>query len=97
VSANDRGAVTAEFMVAMPAVILVVALLGSLFQLGLARISMEQEASGLSRQFGYGIALQASGRYVVETSVRGHLGCVQVSLRGPIPLVSEQCAIRSGN
>ena len=80
----------------MPAMILVVTLLGSMFQLGLQQIALEAQVFQFARQFGYGLDLSETEKYRIETWYQDHLACVELRLEGMIPLASSHCVIRAG-
>ena len=94
--ASDRGVVTAEFMLLMPALISVVALCGLLLSLGLGAIGLELEAAQAARQLGYGFEYDP-GDYVLERWREQHLACVRLTAPGLIQLQAQQCVLAAGN
>jgi hypothetical protein len=105
---DDRGAVTAEFAVALPAIIVVLALgLGALAA-GATSVRLQHAAAESARLFGRG---DEAGARAVVTSIgatasvdRGStLVCVEVSVPVPFPLPlplgplsARSCALDGG-
>lgn len=96
-SANDRGAVTAEFMMLMPAMISVVAIVLAGFQLAVESIALERDVVLLARQLGYGMEISADSKYSVESWREEEYACVALERGGLIPLRSQQCVFRAGS
>lgn len=94
--ASDRGVVTAEFMLLMPALISVVTLCGLLLSLGLGSIGLELQATQAARQLGYGLEYDP-GEYVLERWREQHLACVRLIAPGLIQLQAQQCVLAAGN
>lgn len=94
VFSSDKGAVTAEFMLITPALILAVATLLGLFPLGLSAIKLEVEAMQLARLHGYGLDLSKPEGYDLEIYSQGRIECVR--LRNSSLMESEYCVIPLG-
>ena len=94
VSSSDKGAVTAEFMLITPALILAVATLLGLFPIGLSAIKLEVEAMQLARLHGYGLDLSEPEGYDLEIYSQGRIECVR--LRNSSLMESEYCVIPLG-
>lgn len=94
VSSSDKGAVTAEFMLITPALILAVATLLGLFPLALSAIKLEVETMQLVRMHGYGLDLSVAEGHEFEISAQGRIECVTV--RNLSLLESEYCVIPLG-
>ncbi len=94
VSSSDKGAVTAEFMLITPALILAVATLLGLFPLALSAIKLEVETMQLARLHGYGLDLSVTEGHEFEISAQGRVECVTV--RNLSLLESEYCVIPLG-
>lgn len=94
VSSSDKGAVTAEFMLITPALILAVATLLGLLPLALSAIKLEVETMQLARMHGYGLDLSVSEGHELEISTQGRIECVTV--RNLSLLESEYCVIPLG-
>ena len=90
---NQKGAVTAEFMLLMPTAILAVTLLLSFFTLALDRVKFEFEAFQFARSYFYG--LEPPG-LEFETSLVGELECVEVISGSPLGFRSSYCAFKLG-
>lgn len=106
---GDRGSVTAEFAVVVPAVVLVVALTAGTLSAAGHRVRLEQAAAQAARLVARGegddraaaVVAAIAGR--AEASVRrdGDLVCVEVtaapSLPLPLPpLRAQSCALSDG-
>lgn len=94
VFSSDKGAVTAEFMLITPALILAVATLLGLFPLALSAIKLEVETMQLARLHGYGLDLSVTEGHEFEISTQGRIECVTV--RNLSLLESEYCVIPLG-
>ena len=94
VSSSDKGAVTAEFMLITPALILAVATLLGLFPLGLSSIKLEVETMQLARLHGYGLDVPIPEGYELEIASRGRIECIK--LRNRSLMESEYCVIPLG-
>lgn len=102
---GERGSVTAEFAVALPAVLVVLgACLGGLAAAG-QFILVQDAAAAAAREAGRGDGTSVAGRIApgaaVSTWSDGELVCVRVSRTaqlGPIgfPLVATACALGGG-
>jgi hypothetical protein len=90
---NDRGAVTAEFMLLMPAAILAVTLLLGSFTLALERVKFEFEAFQFARSFLYGLP---TGSHDFLERSKGNLSCVEVRSNSPFSFRSEYCLHKIG-
>jgi len=95
VLASERGVVTAEFMLLMPALISVVALCLAMLNLGLTQVSLELKASQAVRLISYGLTYDP-GEEQIETWREQHLVCVRLRKPGLISLEAEQCLIATG-
>ena len=92
---TDKGAVTAEFMLITPALILAVTLLLGLFPLALAGIKLELSAMQLARLYSFGQDVEAPAGYSIEFSQQGKLSCLKLRM-DTLPMESEYCAIPIG-
>jgi len=92
---SDKGAVTAEFMLVMPAMILAVTLLLGLFPLALAGIKLELTAMQLARLHSLGETFSPPDGYELKTYSEGRYECLV--LKSPILILeSEYCAMTLG-
>lgn len=94
---NDRGAVTAEFMLLMPALISVVAIGIAGLQIGLASISLELDAALLARAHSYGFSVSAPAGTELFTWREAHLSCLRLSQVTLVEIASEYCLIQAGS
>lgn len=92
---SDKGAVTAEFMLITPALILAVTLLLGLFPLALSAIKLELTAMQLSRLHSLGQPVSAPAGYELRTNSKGRFECLVLSSPWLI-LESEYCSMTVG-
>lgn len=105
----ERGSVTAEFAVVMPAVIAVMLVMLAAFSIQVQIFELSQQAAIAARAFGRGEPLELiegwfKGKVQVEFEQRGQLVCAtalrQVTLPGfaaaTMPIAAEHCARESG-
>ncbi len=78
---SDKGAVTAEFMLITPALILAVTLLLGLFPLALAGIKLELSAMQLARLHSFGEDVVAPAGHSIEFSEQRRLYCLKLKLK----------------
>lgn len=104
-SGSDRGSITAEFAVALPAVMVVLALSLGGFSVAGAQLRVQDAAAAAARAAGrgdgVGIAAQVAPGASVSQWSQGDLACVTVSATaalGPaaIPLSASSCALGGG-
>jgi hypothetical protein len=97
----DEGSVAAEFAVAMPAVVVVLALCLGALRLGGAQIELQDAAAATARSLARGGALPAHSGIRVSTSVSGDLVCVVMRrsvdlVRLPVEVAARSCAVTGG-
>jgi Flp pilus assembly protein TadG len=92
---SENGAVTAEFMLITPALILAVTLLLGLFPLALSAIKLELTAMQLARLHALGQVVSAPAGYELTTYTQGRYECLVLKSHTLI-LESEYCALRLG-
>lgn len=106
---DDRGSVTAEFAVVMPAVMGAMLVMLAAFSIQVQKFELSQQAAIAARAFGRGEPLELieswfKGKVQVEFEQRGQLLCAtalrKVAFLGfaaaPIPIAAEHCARESG-
>lgn len=106
--AGDRGTVTAEFAVALPAIVLVLAACLSALQLAGLQLRLTDAATAAVRQLARGdpVAARALATRLVPGSTvsvgsRGDLACVTLVARvggvlAALPVTAQACALREG-
>lgn len=92
---SDKGAVTAEFMLITPALILAVTLLLGLFPVALSAIKLELTAMQLARLHSLGQPVSAPAGYELKTYSEGRFECLVLRSDWLI-LESEYCAMTVG-
>lgn len=92
---SDRGAVTAEFMLITPALILAVVSLLGLFPLALSAIKLEVVAMSVARAHSYGHGVSAPDGYQLEIVQAGRLNCIRLK-SAALSMESEYCVIPIG-
>lgn len=103
---SERGSVTAEFAIAVPAVVLVLAAcLGAMTVAG-AQVRLQDAAAAAARSVGRGDGVGVVARLApgatAEQWTDGDLVCVAVSgsatlLAVPVAIVARSCALGAGN
>ena len=96
VFSSQKGAVTAEFMLLFPTVVLALAGTLGVFQLGVAQLSLSREAFLQARQLALGNALEASPGVSLTESVEGRYVCVSAFKKLFIELEAEACLPKHG-
>ena len=86
---NERGTVTAELAISMPAVLLVLTFAIQSLALQVDRIELANKVGQLARS-------AARGETVSKTTVEGKLVCVERSITKFIQVSEKQCAHRLG-
>lgn len=103
--AAEQGSVTAEFAVAVPAIVLVLAISVAGVGASVQSVRLQGAASAAAREAGRGDGIAVVGRLVPgATALRwseGDLECVRLSAAaafGPVvfPLSAEACALGGG-
>jgi len=108
----ERGSVTAEFAVVIPAVVLVLAMCLSGLQLAGTQLRLQQVAASAARSLARGEALGTAGRMAAPLAPRptlseegqGSIVCVRASspgsavrgLLGAVSLSARSCALAGG-
>jgi hypothetical protein len=98
---GDEGSVAAEFAVAMPAVVLVLALCLGALQLGGAQIQLQDAASAAARSVARGGTAPAHPGIRLSIETRGDLVCVALRrtvdlVRLPVEVGARSCALAGG-
>jgi hypothetical protein len=86
---SESGTVTAELAIAMPAVVILIALATGVLGVQVDRISLTREAAESARA-------AARGESVAKTQVRGNLVCVTKTKDSLFKISETQCARRFG-
>lgn len=94
--ASDHGAVTAEFMLLLPALIMLFAtVLGSVV-FATDRIALEVKGFEAARSLALGLDLRAEEGIEIEKSVEGALTCAKISKQSLIPMSTKLCVMQVG-
>ena len=88
---NDRGAVTAEFMLLLPGLVLLVTTAVGGFTLGLERIALEVRAFEAARH--YAITGETQDHNLTN---EGRFSCIEVEKQGLVKLSAQSCMLRYG-
>lgn len=92
---SEKGAVTAEFMLITPALVLAVISLLGLFPLALTAIRLELVAMNLARAHSYGHEITAPDGFQFQLVHQGRISCIKVTA-DQLGLESEYCVIPVG-
>lgn len=90
--ASERGSVTAEFAVAIPAVMLVLAACLVCFQLAIQQLRLQDAAATTARALARGDSAAAFPGANVTTRADGELLCARLTLAAQPPLFIELSA-----
>ena len=93
---SEKGAVTAEFMLLLPALLVLLAAALSLFQLGLERIALETKTFEIARSVAIGYPATEEAGFEIATKDEGRFRCVSVTKQGLVNLESTRCMIPYG-
>jgi Flp pilus assembly protein TadG len=93
---SEKGAVTAEFMLLLPALALLLASALAIFQLGLDRISLEVSAFEIARANAIGFEQEIETELEITTEQEGRFACVTVSKMNLVRMAATSCMIPYG-
>jgi len=94
--ASDRGAVTAEFMLLLPALIVLFSVVLGSVSLAVERIALEAKAFEIARQSTLGIDVPVDPTLRVDFSNEGRLECARVQKQLVIPISTKICMLPIG-
>jgi Flp pilus assembly protein TadG len=94
---SQKGAVTAEFMLLFPTVVLALAGILGVFQLGLTQLQLSRDAFSQARQIAIGNQLvdQLGSSFKVRHS--GRWACVTATKQLVIKMEAEACLMKHGH
>ncbi len=93
---SDHGAVTAEFMLLLPALIMLFAtVLGSVV-FATDRIALEARGFEVARTLALGLDLRAEEGIEIEKSVEGALTCARITKQSLMPMSTKLCVMQVG-
>ncbi len=96
VSSSQKGAVTAEFMLLFPTVVLALAGFLGVFQLGLTQLQLSREAFSQVRQLAIGNQLADQPGISFEVSHSDRWVCVTAIKQLVLKLEAEACLLKHG-
>ncbi len=96
VFSSDKGAVTAEFMLLFPTLVLALAGILGVFQLGLTQLQLSREAFSLARELAVGNQLTALAGTSFEVTESGRWICVTTSRKLLFEVEAEACQFKHG-
>ena len=94
--ASDRGAVTAEFMLLLPALIMLFSVVLGSVSLAVERIALQYTAFEIARQSAIGIDVPVDSALRVDFSNEGRLECFRVQKQLVIPISTKICLLPIG-
>jgi Flp pilus assembly protein TadG len=93
---SDHGAVTAEFMLLLPALMMLFAtVLGSVV-FATDRIALEARGFEAARSLALGLDLRAEEGIQIEKSVEGALTCAKITKQSLMPMSTKLCVMQVG-
>ena len=96
VFSSQKGAVTAEFMLLFPTVVLALAGTLGVFQLGVAQLSLSREAFLQARELAIGNEPEASPGVSLTERLDGRFVCVNAVKKLMFTLEAEACLPKHG-
>jgi hypothetical protein len=97
VFSDQKGAVTAEFMLLFPTVVLALAGVLGVFQLGVAQLELTRNAFTQARQLSIGASLIPIDGVEFQSYREGQLVCVIAQKRLAIDLEARACLFQHGS
>ena len=94
--ASDQGAVTAEFMLLLPALIMLFATVLGSVAFATDRIALEAKGFEAARSLAIGLDLVAEQGIEIEKSAEGALTCAKISKQSLIPMSTKLCVMQVG-
>jgi Flp pilus assembly protein TadG len=96
VFSNQKGAVTAEFMLLFPTVVLALAGFLGVFQLGLVQLQLSRDAFTQARELSIGNQLQKIPNTKFRSNQDGRWVCVTAVRELPIAMEVQACLLKHG-
>jgi Flp pilus assembly protein TadG len=93
---SEKGAVTAEFMLLLPGLALLLAAALGMFQMGLDRIALEVSAFEASRASAIGFEPEVPDGAELTRYQEGRFQCVRLAKSQLVPLTATSCMIPYG-
>jgi len=93
---SDQGAVTAEFMLLLPALVMLFATVLGSVAFATDRIALEAKGFEAARSLAIGLDLAAEEGIEIEKSVEGALTCAKISKQSLIPMSTKLCVMQVG-
>ena len=93
---REDGAVTAEFMLISPTIVLALAGALGLFQLGLERLTLSQLAFYEARSQAIGFEAKSDSETVFQTTIEGQLLCVTATRNSLLRIQEKGCYLIHG-
>jgi len=97
VFSDQKGAVTAEFMLLFPTVVLALTGVLGVFQLGVAQLELSRDAFTLARQLSIGGSLTPVEGIEVHSYREGQLVCVIAQKKIAFGLEARACLFQHGS
>ena len=94
--ASDQGAVTAEFMLLLPALIMLFATVLGSVTFATDRIALEAKGFEAARWLAIGLDLVAEAGIEIEKSVEGGLTCAKITKQSLMPMSTKLCVMQVG-
>jgi Flp pilus assembly protein TadG len=94
--ASDKGAVTAEFMLLLPALTLLFATVLGSVAFATDRIALEAKAFQVARSLAIGLDVPTEAGIQVEKSIEGRLICAKITKQSLMPMSTKLCVMQVG-
>lgn len=93
---NDKGAVTAEFMMLMPVMVLGLSLIVGAVNLGFERLELQAMSWSVARQAALGLELPELEGITVLIEQEQRVSCVKLQKKTPLPIQAMSCQLILG-
>lgn len=93
---TDQGAVTAEFMMLAPVIVLGVSVVLGAVSLGFGRLELQALSFSVARQDAMGLQVPTLEGIEVEIDRVDRLSCIQLSKTSMIPIQARSCQLILG-
>lgn len=93
---DEKGSVTAELMMLLPALVLGAGVVTAIFSVSLERISLERDTAAALREIAIGRELEVPDGVLAKSWMEGRLVCLEFKRTEVIQISSTHCALPLG-
>jgi hypothetical protein len=95
-SNSERGAVTAEFMMLMPVLVLGLSITLGAVSLGFERLELQATSWSIARQVALGLELPELEGITITVDAQERISCVKLRKNSPFPIQAKSCQLILG-